>query len=174
MRLYAFAAVVVLWCSFSGPAFAQSYHREGSWGVEAQDGFCSAFRHDEEAANAIFLIVYPGGRVKIGFLNDKWSTVSDQRYPGLDIFFRGGGGRFYPNLTSTGIEADGLRGHLFVLGNPLLDALSTATFVAVYGKDQPPDAEFDVAGVAPTIADLRQCLAEMTPEQGAGPGKPPA
>lgn len=162
MRLYAGAAALILWCDFSGPAFAQSYQREGSWGVEAHDAFCSALRYDEVVASAIFLVAKPGGQVTIGLLNDEWSTVSGQRYPGLDLFFRGRGGRFIPNLTSTGIEADGLRGHQFVLGETLLDSLSTASFVKVLGRDQPPEVEINVAGVAPTIADLRQCLAEMT------------
>ena len=164
MRIYAGAAALILWCNFSGPASAQSYQREGSWGVEAQDAFCSSVRHDEVGASAIFLLAKPGGQRIIGLLNDEWSTVSGQRYPGLDLFFRGGGGRFYPNLTSTGIEADGLRGHQFVLSDTLLDNLATASFVKVLGKDQPPDVEIDMAGIVPTIADLRQCLAEMTSE----------
>ena len=165
MRSYACAAALILWSSCSSPASAQSYQREGSWGVKAEENaFCSAFRYDEVDASAIFLVAHPDGGVSIGLLNDEWSTVSDQRYPGLDLFFRGGGGRFYPKLTSTGIEADGMRGHLFDLGDTLLNNLATASFVMVLGRDQPPEVQIDLAGVVPTIADLRQCLAEMTSE----------
>jgi hypothetical protein len=168
MRLHSVAAALILWCNFSGPASAQSYQREGSWGVKAEDGaFCSALRHDEVDASAIALIAYPGGRAIILLLSDEWSTVAGQRYPALDLFFGGGGGRFYLGLTSTGIEADGLRGHQFILDGTLLDNLAAATMVTVHGKDQPPEVEIDLAGASPTIADLRQCLAEMTPEPGA-------
>lgn len=60
-----------------------------------------------------------------------------------------------------------MRGHQFVLGDTLLDNLATATFVKVLGRDQPPEVQIDLAGAAPTIADLRQCLAEMTSDEEA-------
>lgn len=57
-----------------------------------------------------------------------------------------------------------MRGHQFVLNDTLLANLATASFVKVLGGDQPSEVKIDVAGAAPTIADLRQCLAEMTSE----------
>lgn len=165
MRFYACAVAIILWCNFGGPASAQTYEREGSWGVKVEGGGCVAFGYDEEDRSAIYLMAKPGGKVFVGLLNDKWTTVHGQRYPNLDLFLGGDSSKFYPNLTSFGVvEGENLRGHLFELDDRFLDLLAVASDIAVNGEGQTFEGRLEVGDVGPTIADLRLCRAEMTAE----------